>query len=377
MPRHPIPSGSLSSDPLSSDPMPNDPMTGYSISSDSLPSGPIPGDPMANQPAPSHPVAPGSVTPESFTSESVMSASLPSESIPDPATSANNEFTEKIAAADEFIAPSGSPTPADNPVYTDNLATAESSASEDISHPADSIVPAESSTSADSPGPGNIPDPADSLVAEIGPIAVANDEPALYANESASPEVGPVSEEIAIPIAPLPENQDPAPVQAIDLRQIADQPPSTLAPDLPALAEPSPPLQRQIPIATAAPLVAPAEPKATKPESATTAGSNSATALPLQLINQLLRKIGATPLVSLADMLPLLRILILAVLAGIALRLANATLGAIDDLPLVGGLLELVGLVTLLNFLARNAFKQKKRAELLARIQKLRTDLLG
>ena len=161
------------------------------------------------------------------------------------------------------------------------------------------------------------------------------------------------------------------------MRQIADQPPPLLAPDLPALAEPSPALQRQIPIATAAPLVAPAQPEAINIQPATAAGSNSATALPLQLINQLLRKIGATPLVSLGDMLPLLRILTLAVLAGLALRLATATLGAIDDLPLVGGLLELVGLVTLLNFLARNAFKQKKRAELLARIQKLRTDLLG
>lgn len=380
MPSHPIPSGSLTSDPLSSDPlptdplpsdpMPSDPMTGYSISSDSTPSDPIPSDPMADdtlpidsiasdpmpsgslpsepmagQPAPSDPVAAESVTPESVEPESLVSdsvpvspsianqisspslakdpapedspsnESLPSEPIPDPAASANIPFAEKASAADDFSDPSDNLAPADNP------------------------------------------------------------------------EVGPVSEEIAIPIAPPPENQEPAPAQAIDtqaidsqaidLRQIADQPPPTLSPDLPALAEPSPPLQRQIPIATAAPLVAPAEPKATKTESATAAGSNSATALPLQLINQLLRKIGATPLVSLADMLPLLRILILAVLAGIALRLANATLGAIDDLPLVGGLLELVGLVTLLNFLARNAFKQKKRAELLARIQKLRTDLLG
>ena len=360
MPKHPIPSGSLSSDPMPSDPMsrdpmssdpissdpmpsdpmpsdplpsdplPSDPMSCYSISSDPTPSDPIlsntmagdslpidsitsdpmpsgslPSEPMANQPAPSYPVAPESVTPESFTSESVISESLPSEPIPDPAASANIPFAEKASAADNFSDPS------------DNLAAAD------------------------------------------------------------NPEDEPASEEIATPIAALPENQDPAPAQTIDLRQMADQPPQLLTPDLPALAEPSPPLQRQIPIATAAPLVATEEPKATKTQSATAAGSNGATALPLQLINQLLRKIGATPLVSLGDMLPLLRILTLAVLAGIALRIANATLGAIDDLPLVGGLLELVGLVTLLNFLARNAFKQKKRAELLARIQKLRTDLLG
>jgi hypothetical protein len=237
------------------------------------------------------------------------------------------------------------------------------------------LVPGDNLASADIPGPGKGSDPADSLITALSPSAVGGDEIAAQAEESVSTDVGPASKDIEIPIDPLPQNQDPA--QAIDLRQIADQPPPTLSPDLPALAEPSPPLQRQIPIATAATLVATAEPKASKTQSATAAGSNSATALPLQLINQLLRKIGATPLVSLADMLPLLRILTLTVLAGIALRLANATLGAIDDLPLVGGLLELVGLVTLLNFLARNAFKQKKRAELLARIQKLRTDLLG
>jgi len=67
----------------------------------------------------------------------------------------------------------------------------------------------------------------------------------------------------------------------------------------------------------------------------------------------------------------------LAVLAGIALKLTGATLGAINEIPLVGGLLELVGLVALLNSLARNAFKQQRRAELLDRIRKLRKDLLG
>jgi len=67
----------------------------------------------------------------------------------------------------------------------------------------------------------------------------------------------------------------------------------------------------------------------------------------------------------------------LAVLAGIALKLTGATLGAINEIPLVGGLLELVGLVALLNSLARNAFKQQQRAELLDRIRKLRKDLLG
>jgi hypothetical protein len=146
---------------------------------------------------------------------------------------------------------------------------------------------------------------------------------------------------------------------------MSDRPAPATAPDLAGLGKVIPPLPRQIPVAASAPLVV------------TAVSSSNAAALPLQLINQLLRKIGATPLVSLRDMLPLLRILTLAVLAGIILKLATATLGAIDDMPLVGGLLELAGLVTVLNFLARNAFKQQKRAELLARIQKLRTDLLG
>ncbi len=99
--------------------------------------------------------------------------------------------------------------------------------------------------------------------------------------------------------------------------------------------------------------------------------------LPLQFLNQLLQKLGAARLQSLADLLPAARTLLLAGLAGMALRLTGATLGAINEIPLLGGLLELVGLVTLLNFLARNAFKQQKRAELLERIRKLRNDLLA
>ena len=80
---------------------------------------------------------------------------------------------------------------------------------------------------------------------------------------------------------------------------------------------------------------------------------------------------------SLADLLPAARLLALAALAGIALRLTGATLGAINEIPLLGGLLELVGLVALLNFLARNAFKQQKRAELLERIRQLRRNLIS
>lgn len=99
--------------------------------------------------------------------------------------------------------------------------------------------------------------------------------------------------------------------------------------------------------------------------------------LPLQFLNQLLQRIGSAKLDSLADLIPAARLVGIALLAGIALKLTGATLGAINDIPLLGGLLELTGLVAMLNFLARNALKQQKRAELLSRIRKLKQDFLG
>jgi hypothetical protein len=92
---------------------------------------------------------------------------------------------------------------------------------------------------------------------------------------------------------------------------------------------------------------------------------------------QLLALLAASPLRSLDDLLAAARILGLALLAGIALRLTGATLGALNDVPLLGGLLELVGLLSLLRFLARHALRQQKRAELLDRIRQLRRQLLG
>ncbi len=99
--------------------------------------------------------------------------------------------------------------------------------------------------------------------------------------------------------------------------------------------------------------------------------------LPLQFLNQLLQRVGSAKLDSLADLIPAARLVGSALLAGVALKLTGATLGAINDVPLLGGLLELTGLVSLLNFLARNALKQQKRAELLSRIRKLKQDFLG
>jgi hypothetical protein len=58
-------------------------------------------------------------------------------------------------------------------------------------------------------------------------------------------------------------------------------------------------------------------------------------------------------------------------------KLTGATLDALNDIPMLGRLLELVGLISALNFLGRNALKSQKRAELLARIQTLRKELLG
>jgi len=99
--------------------------------------------------------------------------------------------------------------------------------------------------------------------------------------------------------------------------------------------------------------------------------------LPLQFLNQLLQRIGSTKLDSLADLIPVVRLVGIALLAGVALKFTGATLGAINDIPFLGGLLELTGLVAMLNFLARNALKQQKRAELLGRIRKLKQDFLG
>jgi hypothetical protein len=75
--------------------------------------------------------------------------------------------------------------------------------------------------------------------------------------------------------------------------------------------------------------------------------------------------------------MPALRLISLLVVAGVTLKLTGATLGAINELPLVGRLLELVGLISALQYLAANALRSQKRAELLARIQKLKRDFLG
>lgn len=99
--------------------------------------------------------------------------------------------------------------------------------------------------------------------------------------------------------------------------------------------------------------------------------------LPLQLLNQLLARLAALRLQTLAELLPALRLVAILAAAGFVVKLTGATLDALNDIPMLGRLLELVGLISALNFLGRNALKSQKRAQLLARIQKLRKDLLG
>lgn len=103
-------------------------------------------------------------------------------------------------------------------------------------------------------------------------------------------------------------------------------------------------------------------------------GSDLLAQLNLKTLLQSLPRLNAQ---SLETALPALRILGLAVLAGIGLKITSAVLGAINELPLLGRLMELVGLVTAIQFLSRNALQQQKRAALLARIEQLKTDLLG
>ena len=77
------------------------------------------------------------------------------------------------------------------------------------------------------------------------------------------------------------------------------------------------------------------------------------------------------------QLLPALRILGLAVVAGVSLKITAAVLSSINELPLLGRLLQLVGLVAAIQFLSRNALQQQQRAALLARIQQLKLDVLG
>lgn len=106
-------------------------------------------------------------------------------------------------------------------------------------------------------------------------------------------------------------------------------------------------------------------------------GSPQGAGIQLGGIRELLQQLGVFQSQSMEQLLPALQILGLAVVAGVGLKLTGAVLGAINELPLLGQLLQLVGLVTAVQFLARNALQQQKRAALLARIAQIKTNLLG
>lgn len=106
-------------------------------------------------------------------------------------------------------------------------------------------------------------------------------------------------------------------------------------------------------------------------------GANDARPLPLALLRHLLDQVSQVKLSQLADLVPALRILALALTAALVLKLTGAVLGSLNELPLLGGLLELVGLIRMVQLISRHALKQQKRAELLGRIQVLKRELLG
>lgn len=128
-------------------------------------------------------------------------------------------------------------------------------------------------------------------------------------------------------------------------------------------------------------LTKPSAAVAVAPTAITTTGAPSretgAQRLPLALLRHLLEKVSQLKLSQIADLAPALRILALALTAGLVLKITAAVIGSINELPLLGGLLELVGLIKMVQLLSRHALKQQKRAELLGRIQELKRQLLG
>ena len=135
--------------------------------------------------------------------------------------------------------------------------------------------------------------------------------------------------------------------------------------------EREPDLQASIPVAEAAPL-SPAVAEA----SAGTGDTKGSSADPLDTLRKVFAGFNLGWLKNLQELLPALKVIGLAVLAGVTLKLSGGLLHTINSIPALGGLLELLGLVALVTFLYRNALRQKSRAELLQRINELRKDLL-
>lgn len=89
------------------------------------------------------------------------------------------------------------------------------------------------------------------------------------------------------------------------------------------------------------------------------------------------RQVASTPISRIRDLLPALRILALIAACGFVLQITTTTQEAMEGLPALGGMLQLMGLSSLLGFLSHQALRQQKLAELAVRIDLLRRDLLG
>lgn len=89
------------------------------------------------------------------------------------------------------------------------------------------------------------------------------------------------------------------------------------------------------------------------------------------------RQVASTPISRFRDLLPALRILALIAACGFVVQVTTTTQDAMEGLPALGGLLQLMGLTSLLGFLSRQALRKQKLAELAVRIDLLRRDLLG
>ena len=78
---------------------------------------------------------------------------------------------------------------------------------------------------------------------------------------------------------------------------------------------------------------------------------------------------------------PIFLIIFGAFLLGLGLTISTTMLQAINELPLIGGVLrglaELVGVVALVRFMTASLLLQHKRAELFTRIAQLKKELLG
>ena len=116
----------------------------------------------------------------------------------------------------------------------------------------------------------------------------------------------------------------------------------------------------------------------TSPESEPTALSVSHLLTQLSLSFDSLKRMN---LKGFKQIYPVFLIVFGAVVLGLLLSFVSSFLHSVNQLPLVGGVLqgisELVGMVALIRFVTANLLLQHRRAELFARIAVLKRDLMG